>query len=164
MYREARDRYYNNKFNNVQGDCKRTWEVINEVLGRKQQASQSTIKNTNENSSRANFIKDFFVKTVDDIKQNCDQSEDNGTFLDYLNEAAIFSMHCGLVKEKEINEIIKNIKSNSCGLDGIHPEAIRLSREYLSRPLTFIVNLSFKSGCFPTDLKMARVVPIHKSG
>lgn len=33
---------------------------------------------------------------------------------------------------------------------------------YVIQPLTYLVNLSFVSGCFPTQLKVGKVVPIHK--
>ena len=32
------------------------------------------------------------------------------------------------------------------------------------KPLTYIINASFREGIFPTELKLARVVPIFKAG
>ncbi len=36
--------------------------------------------------------------------------------------------------------------------------------EGISEPLTFICNLSFQTGKFPSKMKIAKVVPLYKSG
>ena len=39
-----------------------------------------------------------------------------------------------------------------------------MSKDFICKPLTHIVNNSFKSGVFPDSLKTAKVIPIHKAG
>ena len=34
---------------------------------------------------------------------------------------------------------------------------------HISKPFTYICNLSFKSGIFPDRMKIAKVIPLHKS-
>ena len=34
----------------------------------------------------------------------------------------------------------------------------------LAKPLTFLYNISFVTGCIPNDWKLAFVVPVHKKG
>ena len=35
---------------------------------------------------------------------------------------------------------------------------------HFSEPLTYVLNLSIKSGIVPAQMKLARVVPLYKSG
>jgi hypothetical protein len=37
-------------------------------------------------------------------------------------------------------------------------------RDILSNPISILVNRSFSSGTFPSHLKIAKIVPIYKSG
>eukprot|EP00795_Rhopilema_esculentum_P006635 gene6635-12175_t len=50
------------------------------------------------------------------------------------------------------------------GLDNLPSCYLKDIAYVLAKPLTHVINLSLQSGTFPTDLKKARVAPIHKSG
>ena len=55
-------------------------------------------------------------------------------------------------------------KTKSFGLDKIHPFLLQSSVIEIYQPLTFIINLSLKTGVFPESLKIAKVIPIFKQG
>ena len=59
---------------------------------------------------------------------------------------------------------IQSIKSKACGQDGISPVIVKACADVISPPLKHIINLSFRQGVFPRALKVAKVVPLHKSG
>ena len=42
--------------------------------------------------------------------------------------------------------------------------SVKESINYISEPLTYIINLSINSGVVPDQMKLARVVPLFKSG
>jgi hypothetical protein len=42
--------------------------------------------------------------------------------------------------------------------------SIKESIEFIAKPLTHIINLSIESGVVPDQMKIARVIPIFKSG
>eukprot|EP00733_Pompholyxophrys_punicea_P000799 Pompholyxophrys_punicea_v1_NODE_293_length_2356_cov_6.226858.p1 type:complete len:216 gc:universal NODE_293_length_2356_cov_6.226858:1573-2220(+) len=52
------------------------------------------------------------------------------------------------------------------GLDalGVHTDFLKDGVAYLTEPIAFLINLSFKTSKFPDILKIARLVPIHKKG
>ena len=60
--------------------------------------------------------------------------------------------------------IIKNLKEGSSGWDGISPSIVKSTCAAFIEPLTHIFNLSISQGIFPNDLKIARVIPLFKSG
>ena len=69
------------------------------------------------------------------------------------------------VKEEEILTELKNLKrKKATGLDHLPPGLLKDAAGVIAKPLTFIINLSLETGVVPTDWKMAKVIPIFKSG
>ena len=68
------------------------------------------------------------------------------------------------VTEMEIENIIDNLKESSSGWGALQHRIIKFIKQSIKIPLTHISNLSFQTGLFPTELKLASVVPIFKSG
>ena len=64
----------------------------------------------------------------------------------------------------EIKFIILSLKNASSGHDYISPKVFKATYETHLSPLTHVVNLSLMQGVFPSELKLARVVPIFKTG
>ena len=73
-------------------------------------------------------------------------------------------LHLSTVTEKEVLNIIGNFKNSSAGWDELKPNIMKNIRFCVKMPLTHICNISFQKGVFPTELKIANVVPIYKSG
>ena len=53
---------------------------------------------------------------------------------------------------------------SAAGLDNIHIDVVKQSIDIISKPLTRIINLSLTSGIVPKQLKIARSIPLFKSG
>ena len=68
------------------------------------------------------------------------------------------------VVEDEVIKIIQNLKESSSGWDDISASIIKKTYSCFIQPLTHILNLSIIKGVFPNELKIARVVPLFKSG
>ena len=65
--------------------------------------------------------------------------------------------------EREIRNIILNIRNSAPGYDGISLKCIYPVIDTLVTPLTYITNLSFIEGIFPSELKIAQVLPLYKN-
>ena len=59
---------------------------------------------------------------------------------------------------------IATLKNSSPGHDGIKAEVLKRSLPIVVDPLVHCINLSFTSGVFPSELKLANVSPIFKTG
>lgn len=58
-----------------------------------------------------------------------------------------------------------SLKSNkAAGYDDFKPSTIKQVLPYISKPLTHIFNLSFKTGLFPKKLKTEKALPVFKKG
>ena len=62
------------------------------------------------------------------------------------------------------NELAKLKRKKATGIDNLPPGMLKDAAPILAKPLTYVINLSLKSGIVPTDWKIAKVIPLHKSG
>ena len=86
-------------------------------------------------------------------------------FSDYLESKANSIFEFQPVETKKVNKIISQLDSkNSSGYDSISNILIKSIVDIILKPLTVIINQCFKMGIFPNQLKIAKVVPIFKSG
>ena len=70
---------------------------------------------------------------------------------------------CQQVSEDYVYKLLKNIDSNkSTGLDELPAKFIKDSADIIKNPVTYIVNLSISTAQVPKELKLARVIPLHK--
>ena len=75
------------------------------------------------------------------------------------------SIFLDAVNEQEIIEICSTCRSGTAvGYDNISMNLIKESIDIIISPLTCIINLSITSGIVPKQLKIARVIPLFKSG
>ena len=155
--------YFNKRLKSVQGDIKQTWQTINSVLSRTKTREEVNITTPDDVTSVPNYINDYFLKTIDDLKSEV-TTQNNLNFTDYLNPNVKFSMHLKPVTESEVEKYCNEIKTNAVGYDDISPDILKLSIKLIAKPITFIINQCFKHGIFPDDLKLAKVIMIHKAG
>ena len=65
----------------------------------------------------------------------------------------------------EVLNVISSLKNGkSPGWDNISNEVIKYVSYSILRPLVHVINLSFSGGVFPSELKVAKIIPIYKSG
>lgn len=69
------------------------------------------------------------------------------------------------VTDLEVKNIIKELKIDAAsGIDNISSKVIKYSSNFIVPVLTKIINDSFVNSTFPQCLKIAKVIPVHKSG
>ena len=69
------------------------------------------------------------------------------------------------VLDTEVLKYLRNLKRNcATGLDNIPSCFLKDTAFVITKPLTYVINLSLNKGSLPNVLKKARVNPLHKSG
>ena len=64
----------------------------------------------------------------------------------------------------EINSVISSFPSSAAGYDEIPASIMKqLGNDYVE-PLTHLINQSISQGLFPEEMKLAKILPIYKSG
>jgi hypothetical protein len=67
--------------------------------------------------------------------------------------------------KSELREICMSFKNGRVsGYDNIPMHIIKNAFEFISKPLMHIINKSLENGVFPDSLKIAKIIPIFKSG
>ena len=83
----------------------------------------------------------------------------------FLSGSFVNLLFLELTTQTEIIEIFNSLRpGTAAGCDKVIMRSIKESANFISEPLTHIVNLSIGSGIFPDQTKIARVIPLFKSG
>ena len=69
-----------------------------------------------------------------------------------------------LLGETEVCEMLKGLSPRKAtGLDDLPARFIRDVAEGIAYPISYIINLSLKTGVVPDEMKTARVIPLYEN-
>ena len=155
------------KFEQTKSNMKKTWNMINKVIGRHKKENHQTKFKKEDNGfvtdpfDVANEFNDFFVNIGPKLAERIHSSGKD--YFEYLKEPVQKSMFMKPIVEDEIIKIIAKFDQNkSPGHDGIGNFVLMRIAKEIVKPLTTIFNTSISSGEVPDSLKIAKVVPIYK--
>lgn len=176
---------YSNKFNNAKkvvksnyyeerfssGDQKNTWRELKKLLGTPSKSKTiETIVSANSiplhnDDKKADELNQYFTT----IGQNLSQQipELNGDDINKFN--SIFHNNNSIflypTNTNEVYRLIQSLKPNkSPGYDNIDVNCIKNFADELSPFIVELINLVLTTGIYPDKLKIAKVIPIFKSG
>ena len=166
LLRTAKKNYFSTPLQKEKNNIKNTWKILNNILNKNNHKSCNTEFNLNgQVINNAKEIPDHFNDFFISIGPNqVSQIPDTNThFSNYLSDPNENSMFLTPITEEEVINIINDLDvKKSTGHDGISILIIKKLANELSVPLTCIFNMSINSCLVPDQLKVARVVPIHK--
>jgi hypothetical protein len=147
---------------------RKSWQLINTVINRKKTTNRK-ISSLNINGTKTHdslSIAEHFTKYFTNIGKTLDKkippsSVDPVSFIPHNNPNSVYLMPC---IQDEILKAIANLKHCAIGWDGIPTSLIQNNSIPFSICLTHIINLSLTQGIFPSELKVAILVPIFKAG
>lgn len=112
-----------------------------------------------------NSFNNFFVNVGPNLARKITDTLSSEECNNNLVERNPSSMFLRAVQEKEIIEIVNKCKyKTSTDSNEIDMKIVKNVIEGISQPVTYICNLSFQTGKFPNKMKIAKVVPLYKSG
>ena len=167
LLRSVERKYYHDLLVEHKSYLKQSWKIIKFVINKckyhplnsKFKYNGKVIDDGFEISNRFNR---FFVHVGESLASVIPQSAKMPS--DYLKHDIVNKMYLDPVTENEIDKIILNFRERLAGWDELKPTVIKFIRYCISLPLRHICKLSFRTGIFPDELKIANVVPIFKSG
>ena len=167
ILRQAERNHYDEMFRINQSNLKKSWDLIKEVLNYK-----------SETNATNNFrIDDQLTSDTDRISNKFNEQYINAgpglagalpkptrTHMSYISNPNRESMFLRDITSTEVRNIISSLKSSAAGWDGINTKILKTACETLLPVLVHIFNQSLATGIVPTELKVAKVIPIFKKG
>ena len=163
--KEAKGIYFVRTFERFKYDIKQTWSTINETLHRKKKSLPSVFshngKMLRDSVEIANSFNQYFIDVGPSLANRIDS---NRHFRDYLRTPSVNQLALRSIDENKISQVIEHLKNkSSSGVDGISNNLIKMARCELVKPLTKIINQMLHTGIFPEQLKISKVLPLHKA-
>ena len=160
--------YYHNSFIQSEGNARRTWNTINNLMSRRQgdqivkdvKVNDISICNSNEISNAFNeHFSTIGPRLAREIPLT---SDEESIYLKNITEN--YNKFCfrPTTTSDVFTHLNKLSKTKATGLDNISARLIRECADIISGPLCDLFNKSLMSSIFPDDWKCARVTPLFK--
>ena len=172
--KKAKLQYYTNYFKQYSADSRKQWQMINTLLNKnKRKITIPKLVNEGKDITSpteiANTFNNYFCNIASKLKVNHIPGPDNPSpsptqFAKYLHNPSPNSIYLLDTEGSEVETVINNFKNKSTADTNITALKAANAVPRFQEVLADLINISFKEGVFPKQLKLAKVVPIHKSG
>ena len=166
ILRSAERKYYQDLLIWHKSNMKKSWNVIKMVINKRKYRQCCTKfvsngKTVVDGKLIANRFKDFFVNVGSSLAKTIPLSPKDPT--DYMTQNINVIFNINPVTGDEITKIMGQFKDGAAGWDTLKPSVMKNIKEYVKYLLAHICNLSFFTGVFPKELKLANVAPVFKA-
>lgn len=152
---EAKRTAYTKYIATAENTQKACWRVIN--------SGRSSCRSRISPAIDSNSFNDHFINIVNTIVQNMSSLNPVGTCGEIpVNSRSLF---LDPVSPPELRVVIMHLKNKSC-LDcyAMNARLLKFVCDEIIFPLSVVFNKCFLEGSFPEQLKVSRIVPVHKKG
>ena len=142
------------------------WNDINDLLSRGRKNKKISITSSDNRVicgvEQANYFNNFFVSLPVELNENFPNAVD----YDYFSYLPRILPSCFMAPTSlnEIKSIIMALSNHGNSLTDITPKTLKNIINIVLPFLVYTYNLSVTNGVYPDILKVARVIPIFKSG
>ncbi|MBM3937968.1 MAG: hypothetical protein FJ333_04840 [Sphingomonadales bacterium] len=170
ILRESKKLYFEKELKTHQSDSRKTWQILRRAIN-KSKSTKGGVLNILVNGQTltdpklvANEFNNFFLNVAPTISSKITPI-DQAPEIENLGNNPLFSLSAIPVTSQEIYEIVKDLQNKkSQDLYGLSNYFVKKIINVISDPLVHIFNLSFRNGIVPNQLKIAKIVPLFKSG
>ena len=163
----AEKTHYDDLIATNKNNMKKSWQILKEIINKKKISSQSSrflVNNRIITNSLdiSNGFNSFFVNIGPTLAKKIPKVDKLPS--SFMKTRINDSMYVNEVTHDELKSIIKNLKESSPGWDEISARVIKSTFDNFKEPLIHVLNLSLLTGFFPSELKVAKVIPLFKAG
>ena len=167
----AKRKYYSKKFDNVKGNMKKTWALINELRGKTKTNLKCNFKIdgklVEDKREIANGFNNFFSSIASTMNAKlkssrpiCPLTNYDTNFTRYLRNNIHDSIFLSPCSSEEVLKIINEFENDKAS--DISVKVLKNVAIHISGHLSGFINTFMENGVFPDILKIAKVSPIHK--
>ena len=164
----SKENYMINKLDNLKNSTRKLWQEMNTLMGRGAPDSDIRIKDdgvTLDNKTAANRFNDHFSSIASLLATKF--ASNSGTGHNNQEVVAVEDSTFNifeLTSPQEITEIVKSFSSKKVRRDEIQPAILYLIVPMIAHLLSHLFNGCIASGVYPDVFKVARVIPLYKTG
>ena len=164
--RNAQFEHHSKELDLTKHDVSKTWGVLRQIIGltgpkvSKNLKFDYNNKIISDDTEIANAFNNFFASIGTELASKITSTLNPMTYISNI-ENSIFVPD---VTENDVWNVIAQLKNSSAGWDHFPAIVAKQCINGYITPLTHVINLSLIQGVFPSELKLARVVPIYKNG
>ena len=167
LIRSAERKHFHDILLEHKSNLKKSWQVIKAVINKRKYTPVNTKfkvngATTNDGNVIAKKFNSFFVNVATVLAKSIPPTDKNP--VDYIQQDILSTLYFDPVTENEICKVIGSFKDSAAGWDDLKSSMIKHIKEFIIVPLVHKGNRSFVTGIFTSELKIANVVPIFKSG
>jgi len=167
VIRTAKAQYYKRSLQISRRDLKKTWKVLNSITGSSKgrdtiQALLVDGESITDKMQIAECFNEYFSRIPSELESSIPTTENSP--LSYVNFNSPNSFFTSPVTASEVEAIVRKLKNTTFGIDSVPVAVFKKISSIISGILADIINKSFADGKFPSLLKEATVIPIHKTG
>ena len=169
LVRNAKTSYYHEQLNLAKNNVKLTWTILNRAINKDNYNidmpeefvhKNITIKNKTQIATKFN---QFFANIGSELSENVPLS--NNRYTHYLKNPNGNSFFLDPVTQFDLINATNKIKTkNSLDQNNLSSKLMKSTIYNIANPLTHIINLSLSNGVVPSAMKIAKVIPIFKTG
>ena len=164
VLRMAEEEYHERKLESLNNDIKRTWKILNSLMGKNRSSVQESFIVDNEIVTDPAKISEAYCKHFIDHPNNIHNAvpPSNNNYMGLIPlipEAAIFDP----CTESEISRIIASMKKEG-SLDDLPRKFLKLCKDYAPKCISSLINACLEQGIFPDIFKIAKITPVFKKG
>ena len=169
--RRLKRTYFRDKLESINGNLRATWQTLGEALrGRKSTKGGEPCKYFEKDgkgvtigSEIANGFCDFYCKVGPELAAKI-WLDDSAGYLNYMGTRVNEELIWRPATAREVEDLCQGLDSSKgMGWDGVSPRIIKAVARELSGSLSRLYNCCMREGFYPSDFKVARVVPVFKA-
>ena len=172
ILRLAEKAYYSKMLLEKRGNIKETWAILNTVLGKQRNSvnypthlMQRDIHITSKEDMANAFNTFCFTNVGPNLANDITEPDENMSMYDYLGVRIEQSLFMRPVDEEEVITTVTGCtKKRYSDFEDISMDTVAKVVSVICKPLAHTCNISFRTGVFPSRMKIAKVIPMFKSG
>lgn len=168
ILRNTEKQFYKEQLYSNQCDTKRTWNIINNLLKRDKKSvlTEKLFHNGQyivDTKNISNIFNNYFSNVGENLASQIENV--NVDHMHFMKNKANKTLYLSPVSENDIIDVVNKFKNKrSKDSENLNMVLIKKLIHLLVVPLAHIFNQSLNEGIFPDKMKLAKVIPIFKSG
>ena len=170
MNTQLKRKYFSEKLTQFQGDLKKTWKTINQVINKKSGTTVVPCLTVDGQTVRghkdiASSMNEYFCSVGNKLSEKIPKKANPLLSGEYAIETPPLSFSFSAIMTDKLSSTLNKMKtSHGSGHDGIASFYLKIALPVVGGSLCDLFNKSLFAGKFPEDWKIARIAPIFKSG